>query len=592
MPVVIPVRTHFANQDLWFDPADTGARGGDHVVVSTERGTEFGLATQDPFEVGEDELKSPLKPVVRIATANDVRQAEGLARKGDEAMPLFRKLVKEQGLDMKPVGVEFLFGGERAVFYFASEERIDFRELVRVLAARFHKRVDMRQIGVRDEVRLRGGFGPCGQELCCSRFGGKFEPVSIRMAKEQDLPLNSAKISGMCGRLMCCLRYEFEAYKDFKTRAPKRNAVVETPLGVAKVVDFNTPRELVTMRLENGKSFTVPLSEMQCSEGCRKRAEQTHIPLRPDTVTREALEELGTAEIMAQLAELDRQNNPDAYELDSSLLTGRDAKRLERQRRRRSEEGASQPAQAHGEPSGRTRRPSRQAEADDRPAQRKGMRPRRSNAAEAGAQEQGQAMQGKGRQARRAEAGEAQQPTRRTRRPSAQQAEAQQAARQDRVPRRSNAEAQGAASGEAQGQQQRRTRRHHTAAEAAGTPPARGQHAEGGEERPRKQQQPRARHDARPEADAQGGAQQKPRARRQHKSAQAGGEAGARQQQGGQRGERGQQPRQGQPGGGRQARQGEPGQRQQAGGEGAPTRRRRRRPGDKGGDKGAGAGQE
>ena len=123
----------------------------------------------------------------------------------------------------------------------AAEERIDFRDLVRDLAGKFRQRVDMRQIGVRDEVRLVGGYAPCGQELCCAGLGGKFEPVSIRMAKEQDLPLNSAKISGMCGRLMCCLRYEFEAYRDFKSRAPKRNAVIDTPLGKAKIVEYNTP---------------------------------------------------------------------------------------------------------------------------------------------------------------------------------------------------------------------------------------------------------------------------------------------------------------------------------------------------------------
>ena len=586
MPVVIPVRTHFASQDLWFDPASSGARGGDHVVVSTERGTEFGLATDDPFDVDEEELKSPLKPVLRIATENDIRQAEGLARKGEEAMPLFRKLVKEQGLDMKPVGVEFLFGGERAVFYFASEERIDFRELVRVLATHFHKRVDMRQIGVRDEVRLRGGFGPCGQELCCSRFGGKFEPVSIRMAKEQDLPLNSAKISGMCGRLMCCLRYEFEAYKDFKTRAPKRNAVVETPLGLAKVVDFNTPRELVTMRLENGKSFTVPLSGMQCSEACRKRAEQTHIPLRPDTVTREALEELGSAEIAAQLAEMDRQANPDAYELDSSLLTGRDARRVERQRRQRAsqrEEGTPEGGAREG---GRTRRPSRgEGAGDERPAQRKGMRPRRTSGATEG-EAQGAQREAQQRRQRRAgqdaQGGEGQ--TRRTRRPSAAASEAQGAGRaqgQEGRARRQNAQgAQGRPEGQP-AEPQRRTRRHHTAVEGAPAAPA--GRAQGGEGRQRAAGPERA---GTQEA-AGRGSQHQGRPRRQHKGAPDGaqqqrqGAQGAQQRPGRggqQQGQARQRPQQ--DGGAPRPQQGAP----DADAQGAPTRRRRRRPGDKGGD--------
>ena len=589
MPVVIPVRTHFASQDLWFDPASSGARGGDHVVVTTERGTEFGLATDDPFDVDDEELKSPLKPVLRIATENDIRQAEGLARKGEEAMPLFRKLVKEQGLDMKPVGVEFLFGGERAVFYFASEERIDFRELVRVLATHFHKRVDMRQIGVRDEVRLRGGFGPCGQELCCSRFGGKFEPVSIRMAKEQDLPLNSAKISGMCGRLMCCLRYEFEAYKDFKTRAPKRNAVVETPLGLAKVVDFNTPRELVTMRLENGKSFTVPLSGMQCSEACRKRAEQTHIPLRPDTVTREALEELGTAEIMAQLAEMDRQANPDAYELDSSLLTGRDARRVERQRRQRAsqrEEGAPEGGAREG---GRTRRPSRGDGTDERPAQRKGMRPRRTSGAgegEAQPQQREGAQRRQRRGAQEAPTGEGQ--ARRTRRPSATASEAQAGGT-----RAQGAQRRQGAQGRPEGQPaepQRRTRRHHTATEGVSAPAsARPQGQEG---RPRHQDPERA------SAQEAGGrdVQQQARPRRQHKGAPEGtarqGGQGAQQRQGHGGQQQGQTRQRPQQNGGvqRSQQQGASGAQTQQ--PGAPARRRRRRPGDKGGDAAGRAGSQ
>lgn len=343
MPTVIPVRMHYSMQDLWFSPNSTGARKGDHVIVSTERGTEFGLATADPFVASVDEVKGELKPVLRVADDSDVEKAEELALKGEEAMPVFRSLVKETGLDMKPVGVEFLFGGEKAVFYFAAEDRVDFRELVRELASRFHQRVDMRQIGVRDEARLVGGYAPCGQELCCVRFGGQFEPVSIRMAKEQDLPLNSAKISGVCGRLMCCLRYEFEAYRDFKQRAPKKNAVIDTPLGKAKIVEYNTPRETLTLRLENGKSFTIALKDMTCSEGCRKRCAEQNSPLRPDTVTREALEALGAPGIALQLAELDRANDPNGgyAALDDSLLDNHRTPRRRSQGNRQAEQRTS-----------------------------------------------------------------------------------------------------------------------------------------------------------------------------------------------------------------------------------------------------------
>ena len=143
---------------------------------------------------------------------------------------------------MKPIDVEYLFDGAKIVFYFVAEERVDFRELVRDLAAAFHARIDMRQVGVRDEARMVGGLGHCGEQLCCVRFGGEFQPVSIRMAKEQDLPLNPLKISGLCGRLMCCLRYEYDAYKDFKGRAPKRNAIIETARGRSARSSISTRR--------------------------------------------------------------------------------------------------------------------------------------------------------------------------------------------------------------------------------------------------------------------------------------------------------------------------------------------------------------
>lgn len=273
MPVVVPVKFAFAAHELWFDPRDLDILAGDHAICTTERGTEIGLVTADPFEVHPEELAAPLKPVVRIATDADLDRADDLADAGEDAMFDFRRLVEKNGLDMKPVGVEYLFGGEKAVFYFAAEDRVDFRQLVKDLSAHFHVRVDMRQIGVRDETRLQGGYATCGQELCCTRFGGQFEPVSIRMAKEQDLPLNSAKISGVCGRLMCCLRYEFEAYKDFKSRAPKKKTLIDTPLGKARIVEYNTPREQLVLRLENGKIFRVDLADMTSTEENKQRCE-------------------------------------------------------------------------------------------------------------------------------------------------------------------------------------------------------------------------------------------------------------------------------------------------------------------------------
>ena len=347
MPTVIPVKFRYAARDLWFDPQDTGAVEADHVICSTERGTEIGIVTADAHDVSDEEQQAicgdaALKPVLRIATDEDLDRADQLAEMGDEAMPVFRRMVSQSGLDMKPVGVEYLFGGEKVVCYFSAEERVDFRQLVRDMARELHERIDMRQIGVREEAAIVGGFAHCGQELCCARFGHQFEPVSIRMAKEQDLPLNSTKISGACGRLMCCLRYEFEAYRDFKGRAPKRNAVIETPLGKGKIVEYDTPKEQLTLRLENGKQIRVALADMEASEAAVKKSQELNCPCRPDTAPRAALERLATPEVQLALAELDREMGitPEEQVDNADLFV-----EAPRTRRRRRVETPAQPQQ-------------------------------------------------------------------------------------------------------------------------------------------------------------------------------------------------------------------------------------------------------
>ena len=351
MPLVVPVKFTYASRDLWFDPQDLDILEADYAICSTERGTEIGLVTADPFEVPQDEIGQPLKPVLRVASDIDLQLADDLAIQGDEAMVDFRRLVKELDLEMKPVGVEYLFGGEKAVFYFAAEERVDFRQLVKDLSSTLHIRVDMRQIGVRDETRLVGGYAQCGQELCCTRFGGQFEPVSIRMAKEQDLPLNSSKISGVCGRLMCCLRYEFEAYKDFKSRAPKKKTLIDTPLGKARIQEYDTPREQLVLRLENGKVFKVNLADMTCSEGCKKKAAEQGCSCRPDCVTRDVLERIESPEMRLALMELDRENGVDVGDGLSSAdrLAGTSMPK----RRRRDVDSDARAAQSQGEGRGR-----------------------------------------------------------------------------------------------------------------------------------------------------------------------------------------------------------------------------------------------
>lgn len=269
MTRIAPVRLAFNPKILWFEAGDLELGDKDYVVVTTNRGLELGQMAGEVFEAKDEQvknLKSPLKPVERVATDEDREKAAEMERLGREALPRFRELAAQENEDMHPVSVEYLLDGDKAVFYFEAEERIDFRELVRKLASEFHVRVDMRQIGSRDEARMIGGLGHCGQELCCKRLGGEFNPVTIKMAKEQGLSLNPQKISGTCGRLMCCLRYEYEAYKDFNQRAPKVNAKIQTPDGIAKVTSLDVPKELVTLSTEDGKSIKVPLADFDPPE--------------------------------------------------------------------------------------------------------------------------------------------------------------------------------------------------------------------------------------------------------------------------------------------------------------------------------------
>ncbi len=309
MARVVPVSLAHNPRALWFDPGELEIADQDAVVVQTTRGMEFGRAVGEPFEVDDAQvkaLKSPLKPVLRLATDEDEEAAAEMEERGREALPVFKEMAAEANEDMHPVAVEFLLDGDKAVFYFEAEERVDFRELVRKLAARFHVRIDMRQIGVRDEARMVGGLGHCGQELCCKRMGGEFCPVSIRMAKEQDLSLNPQKISGVCGRLMCCLRYEYEAYKDFKQRAPKAGAKVRTPEGESKVVDLDVLRETVKLSREDEKPLSVPLTAF----------EEPKEGKRPSVVSDEGWEEA--------LADQDHSPHGDALTFITSQFTGTD----------------------------------------------------------------------------------------------------------------------------------------------------------------------------------------------------------------------------------------------------------------------------
>jgi len=236
----------------YFDPNGLDLREGDFVIAATARGIEFGEVMCEPKEVHEDELVAQLKKIVRKATIEDFEREESNRQKEKDAFDICQEKINAHGLPMKLIDVEYCFDGSQIVFYFSADSRVDFRELVKDLAGMFKTKVQLHQVGVRDEAKLFGGLGPCGRHLCCASFLGTFDPVSMKMAKEQCLFLNPIKFSGVCGKLMCCLRYEYPTYKEAKSRLPKLNSIVGTPKGPGKVVDLNIIKESITVEHEDG----------------------------------------------------------------------------------------------------------------------------------------------------------------------------------------------------------------------------------------------------------------------------------------------------------------------------------------------------
>lgn len=265
MATVVGVRFKNAGKLYYFDPGRLFPAAGSYVLVETARGVEYGQVVTGVREVEDELIASPLKQVIRIATEEDARHARENERFEKEAYQICLHKIAEHKLDMKLVGVEQTFDNAKILFYFTANGRVDFRSLVKDLASVFHTRIELRQIGVRDEAKMLGGLGPCGRPICCGSFLGDFQPVSIKMAKEQNLSLNPTKISGVCGRLMCCLKFEQDHYESARKRMPKLGKEVETPEGVGNVVDVNVLKETVTVRLFKGdtaeqKAF--PLEEV------------------------------------------------------------------------------------------------------------------------------------------------------------------------------------------------------------------------------------------------------------------------------------------------------------------------------------------
>jgi cell fate regulator YaaT (PSP1 superfamily) len=236
---VVGVRFKKAGKIYYFDPGDLSIQKDEYVIVETVRGVEYGRVVTPRKQVGDKDVVLPLKKVVRIADPKDRLIVEENKAAAKEAYDVCSDKVNEHQLDMKLVDVEYTFDRNKVIFYFTADGRVDFRELVKDLAAIFRTRIELRQIGVRDEAKMLGGIGPCGRMLCCSTFLGDFDPVSIKMAKDQNLSLNPTKISGLCGRLMCCLKYENDEYELAKEQLPDLGEMVMTPLGTGKVVGLN-----------------------------------------------------------------------------------------------------------------------------------------------------------------------------------------------------------------------------------------------------------------------------------------------------------------------------------------------------------------
>lgn len=273
---VVSVRFNNRGKVYFFDPSGLKVSKGDNVIVETAKGAEYGQCTRGNHSVEELAVVRPLRPVTRLATEEDNQKALNGKAKEKEAFEYCQDRILDFGLDMKLVDVEYGFEGNKILFFFTSEGRVDFRELVKDLAGTFRTRIELRQIGVRDEAKMLGGLGFCGRPFCCTQFMNEFHPVSIKMAKTQGLSLNPTKISGTCGRLMCCLKYEENAYEDLVKKAPKVDAFVETPSGKGSIVGINLLRGSAKVRLEDGADATLKnfaFDELVVLGGKGRRAE-------------------------------------------------------------------------------------------------------------------------------------------------------------------------------------------------------------------------------------------------------------------------------------------------------------------------------
>ena len=306
---IISVRFSAGAKQYYFNPNGIQFTEGDGVIVETSKGVEYAHCVKGNTMIDEMELTAPLRPVIRLATEEDKCQVEKNLEKERKALEICQAKIAEHGLDMKLVSADYSFEGHKVVFCFTSEGRVDFRALVKDLASTIHARIELRQIGVRDEAKMLGGLGICGRPFCCAQFLDEFQPVSIKMAKTQNLSLNPTKISGTCGRLMCCLKYEQDAYEDLVKKAPKQESFVEIPDGAGTVSSVNLLRQTVQVRLESAPEAP------KCYHNCELNVIRNGKGKRPEGYVEPPLEEL------AHLRRVNEEEQAPARPADESSLS-------------------------------------------------------------------------------------------------------------------------------------------------------------------------------------------------------------------------------------------------------------------------------
>ena len=356
---VVDIQFRPGQKVYYFDPAGATYAAGDHVIIDTARGAEFGYCTGGNHEISEKEIVSPLRPVLRKASQKDEERAEANRAKEEKACALCQEQIDFLGLEMQLVGAECSFDGTKILFFFSADDRVDFRELVKVLAASLHCRIELRQIGVRDKAKMVGGLGICGRPFCCSSFLEEFVPVSIKMAKTQNLSLNPTKISGTCGRLMCCLKYEQEAYEDLLRTSPKPDSFVDTPDGRGTVVDINLLRQKVKVRMEENPDSIGTYKNEEIAILRNGKAKKTDPPIPADLAPisgggkRRRLERIESVETAPALEairfryseETIAQEQPVETPAPEGEKTGNNRRRRNRHRGHKPQQKADKPAE-------------------------------------------------------------------------------------------------------------------------------------------------------------------------------------------------------------------------------------------------------